>query len=176
MNKKDKLFTSEEQALIDVWEAHVRYEFEEKDIDGTMSTMIEGAYVHNIPTLLGGRGLEGVRAFYTTSFLEHLPPDTETTTISRTVGQSQLVDEQIFKCTHTIPMDWMLPGIPPTGKRIEVPLVAIIGFREGKVSSEHIYWDQASVLVQVGLLDTNSLPVVGAESAEKVLIAKELGL
>ncbi len=164
-----QVFTAAEQALIDIWEAHVRSEFEAKDIDATMATMTEGAYVHNVPTLLGGCGLEGVRDFYTQSFVYHLPPDTETIPISRTVGQSQLVDEQIFKCTHTIPMEWMLPGIPPTGKTIAVPLVAIIGFQEGKVSHEHIYWDQASVLAQVGLLDVNHLPISGVESAEKLL-------
>ncbi len=168
MDKKME-FTLEEQALIDVWEEHVRCEFEAKDIDGTMATMIEGAYINNIPTLLGGRGLAGVREFYTQFFVHHLPPDTETIPISRTVGQSQLVDEQIFKCTHTISMEWMLPGVPPTGKRIEIPLVAIIRFLDGKVVREHIYWDQASVLAQVGLIDTKDLPIVGVESAKKML-------
>jgi carboxymethylenebutenolidase len=75
----------------------------------------------------------------------------------------------VFKFTHTIPMDWILPGIPPTGKRVEVPLVAIIRFRDRKLAHEHIYWDQASVLVQIGLLDPAKLPVVGVESAKKVL-------
>ena len=66
-------------------------------------------------------------------------------------------------------MDWMLPGIPPTGKRVEVPLVAIVRFREGKLAHEHIYWDQASVLVQIGLLDAARLPVAGIETARKVV-------
>ena len=66
-------------------------------------------------------------------------------------------------------MDWMLPGLAPTGKRIEVPLIAIVRFREGKLAHEHIYWDQASVLVQLGLLDAGALPVAGVESARKVL-------
>ena len=68
------------------------------------------------------------------------------TPVSRTIGEDQIVDEMVFKFTHTIPMDWMLPGIAPTGKRVEVPLVAIVRFREGKLAHEHIYWDQASVL------------------------------
>src|SRR3989440_4062847 len=75
----------------------------------------------------------------------------------------------VFKFTHTIPMNWMLPGIPPTRKRVEVPLVAIVRVRDGKLAHEHIYWDQASVLVQIGLLDPARLPVVGIESAKKVL-------
>jgi carboxymethylenebutenolidase len=91
------------------------------------------------------------------------------TPVSRTIGEDQLVDEMVFKFTHTIRMDWMLPGIPPTGKRVEVPLVAIVRFREGKLAHEHIYWDQASVLVQLGLIETAKLPVAGAESAQKVL-------
>jgi carboxymethylenebutenolidase len=98
-----------------------------------------------------------------------MPPDTEMTSVSRTIGEDQLVDEMIFKFTHTILMDWMLPGVAPTGKRVEVPLVAIVQFREGKLAHEHIYWDQASVLVQIGLIDPAKLPVAGIESARKVL-------
>jgi carboxymethylenebutenolidase len=89
--------------------------------------------------------------------------------ISRTIGTDQLVDEMVFSFTHTIRMDWMLPGLAPTGKRVEVPLVAIVRFREGKLAHEHIYWDQASVLVQLGLLDAAALPVAGIESARKAL-------
>jgi carboxymethylenebutenolidase len=98
-----------------------------------------------------------------------MPPDTEMFPISRTIGTDQLVDEMVFKFTHTIRMDWMLPGIEPTGKRVEVPLVAIVRFREGKLAHEHIYWDQASVLVQLGLLSDKKLPVVGIETAKKAL-------
>jgi carboxymethylenebutenolidase len=89
--------------------------------------------------------------------------------ISRTIGNNQLVDEMVFKFTHTIRMDWMLPGIAPTGKRVEVPLVAIVQFRDGKLAHEHIYWDQASVLVQLGLIDAGTLPVAGVETARKAL-------
>lgn len=98
-----------------------------------------------------------------------MPPDTEMTLISRTIGSDRLVDEMVFRFTHTLRMDWMLPGIPPTGKRVEVPLVAIVQFRDGKLACEHIYWDQASVLVQIGLLDPQGLPVAGIESARKLL-------
>jgi carboxymethylenebutenolidase len=98
-----------------------------------------------------------------------MPPDTEMTPVSRTVGDDQLVDEMVFKFTHTVAMDWMLPGVAPTGKRVEVPLVVIVHFRDGKLAHEHIYWDQASVLVQLGLLDASRLPVAGPETARKVL-------
>src|SRR5439155_13905213 len=88
------------------------------------------------------------------------------------IGDDQLVDEMIFKFTHTIKMDWMLPGIAPTGRHVEIPLVAIVRFRDGKLAHEHIYWDQASVLVQLGLLDARALPVTGVESARKALDPK----
>jgi len=113
--------------------------------------------------------IKAIREFYTHSFVHHIPSDTEVTLISRTVGQHQLVDEQIFKCTHSVQMNWLLPNIPPTGKTIELPMVLIIAFRENKVVHEHLYWDQASLLVQVGLLDPRGLPITGAESAQHLL-------
>jgi carboxymethylenebutenolidase len=131
--------------------------------------MVEDAYVNHIPILTGGAGRDELREFYSKRFIPQMPPDTEMIPVSRTIGEDQLVDEMIFKFTHTIPMDWMLPGVAPTGKRVEVPLVAIVQFREGKLAHEHIYWDQASVLVQIGLLDPSNLPVAGVESARKVL-------
>jgi carboxymethylenebutenolidase len=131
--------------------------------------MVDDAYVNHIPVLTGGSGQEELREFYSKRFIPRMPPDTEMTPVSQTIGENQIVDEMIFKFTHTISMDWMLPGIPPTGKRVEVPLVAIVRFRDGKLAHEHIYWDQASVLVQIGLLDPARLPVVGIESAKKVL-------
>ena len=134
--------------------------------------MVEDAYVNHIPVLTGGVGKEQLREFYSKRFIPQMPPDTEMIPISRTIGNNQLVDEMIFKFTHTIRMDWMLPGVAPTGKRVEVPLVAIVRFRDGKLAHEHIYWDQASVLVQLGLLDPAKLPVAGAETARKALDPK----
>ena len=157
-----------QEQLKTVWEEHMKGEFATKSVDDTMATMIEGGHVNHVPTMTGGRGLKEIRDFYSRFFIPQMPPDTKTTPISRTIGDTQIVDEMIFEFTHTVPMDWMLPGIPPTGKKVEVALVAIIGFREGKVSHEHIYWDQASVLVQLGLLDGSKLPVAGRESAAKV--------
>ncbi|HZN09750.1 MAG TPA: ester cyclase, partial [Pyrinomonadaceae bacterium] len=129
-------------------------------------------YVNHIPVMTGGVGKDELREFYSRRFIPQMPPDTELTPISRTVGADQLVDEMVFKFTHTIPMDWMLPGIAPTGRRVEVPLVAIVHFRDGKLAHEHIYWDQATVLAQLGLIDAAKLPVAGVESAEKVLNPK----
>ena len=158
-----------QEALRKLWEDHVRYEFSTRNTDDTLATMVDDAYVNHIPVLTGGSGRDELREFYSKRFIPQMPPDTEMTPVSRTIGDDQIVDEMIFKFTHTIPMDWMLPGIPPTGKRVEVPLVAIIRFRDDKLAHEHIYWDQASVLVQIGLLDASKLPVAGVESARKVL-------
>src|SRR5207302_6486127 len=107
-----------------------------------------------------------------THFIPKMPPDMEMTPLSRTIGTDQLVDEMVVRFTHTVEMDWMLPGIAPTGKRVEVALVVIVHFRDGKLAHEHIYWDQASVLAQLGLIDATNLPVAGAETAEKVLNPK----
>ena len=158
-----------QETLRKMWEQHVQFEFSTRDTEDTLATMVEDAYVNHIPVLTGGVGRDELREFYSKRFIPQMPPDTEMTPVSRTIGEHQLVDEMVFKFTHTIPMDWMLPGIPPTGKRVEVPLVAIVRFRDGKLAHEHIYWDQASVLVQIGLLDASKLPVAGVESAHKVL-------
>ena len=155
--------------LAAIWEEHCRYEFETRDLDATMATMVEEPYVNHVPTMTGGVGHDALRRFYRDHFIGRNPPDTELVPVSRTVGTDSLVDEMIFRFTHTSEVDWMLPGVPPTGRRVEVPLVAIVQFRGGKLVHEHIYWDQASVLVQVGLLDPAGLPVAGIETARKVL-------
>jgi carboxymethylenebutenolidase len=161
--------TPAQEALRKLWEEHVQYEFSTRNTEDTLATMVEDAYVNHIPVLTGGSGRDELREFYSKRFIPQMPPDTEMTPVSRTIGEDQIVDEMVFKFTHTIPMDWMLPGISPTGKRVEIPLVAIVRFRDNKLAHEHIYWDQASVLVQIGLLDPAKLPVAGVESAKKVL-------
>ena len=168
-SESDANLSAAQETLQQLWEEHVRHEFATHNTDDTLATMVEDAYVNHIPVLTGGVGKDELREFYSKRFIPQMPPDTEMTPISRTIGNDQLVDEMVFKFTHTIRMDWMLPGIAPTGKRVEVPLVAIVRFREGKLSHEHIYWDQASVLVQIGLLDAGTLPVVGVESTRKAL-------
>ncbi len=168
-SESDTKLTPAQEILQQLWEEHVRHEFATHNTEDTLATMVEDAYVNHIPVLTGGVGKDELREFYSKRFIPQMPPDTEMTPISRTIGNDQLVDEMVFKFTHTIPMDWMLPGISPTGKRVEVPLVAIVRFREGKLAHEHIYWDQASVLVQLGLLDAGTLPVAGVESARKAL-------
>lgn len=155
--------------LSELWDEHVKCEFAMRNTEDTLATMVEDAYVNHVPVLTGGIGHDQLRDFYSQRFIPQMPPDTSMTPISRTIGADRVVDEMVFEFTHTIRMDWMLPGIAPTGRRVKVPLVVIVHFRDGKLAHEHIYWDQASVLVQLGLLDQSELPVAGAESAEKVL-------
>ena len=155
--------------MVEIWERHMRAEFVERSADAALATMSATPYLNHVPVMTGGVGREEIRAFYAERFIPQMPPDAEIQLISRTVGQSRIVDEFIIKCTHTVSMDFFLPGVAPMGRRIEIPHVAIIQFRDGKIESEHIYWDQASVLVQVGLLQEGKLPVAGAETAEKIL-------
>jgi len=152
-----------------LWEEHTSHELVSRDTESTLATMIDDAYVNHVPVLTGGFGKTALREFYSQRFIPNMPPDTTLTPVSRTVGQDQLVDEMIFSFTHTQEMPWMLPGVPPTHRHVEIPLVAIVRFRDGKLAHEHIYWDQASVLKQIGLLTDLALPVFGVETARKVV-------
>jgi carboxymethylenebutenolidase len=160
--------TAAQRVLVEVWEAHMAAEFDTRSIEATMATMTDDPVVNHVPVMTGGVGARAVREFYTRYFIGNHPPDTEIVPLKRTVGQARIVDELIHKFTHTIEMPWMLPGIPPTGRHVEVAVVVVVEFREGKISLERIYWDQASVLAQLGVLDTDRLPAAGSEAARKV--------
>lgn len=157
------------RGLSELWLEHTAHEFSTKDTEATLATMVEDAYVNHVPVMTGGYGKDELRAFYSHDFIPRMPPDTTLTPVSRTVGSDQLVDEMIFSFTHSEEMPWMLPGVPPTHKHVEIALVAIVKFRDGKLAHEHIYWDQASVLKQIGLITDPTLPVFGVETARKVL-------
>jgi carboxymethylenebutenolidase len=161
-----------QQTLSARWDDHVKYEFATRNTDDTLETMVADAYVNHVPVMTGGVGHDELREFYSQRFIPQMPPDTSMTPVSRTIGVDRVVDEMVFEFTHTIKMDWMLPGVEPTGKHVRVALVVIVHFRDGKLAHEHIYWDQASVLAQLGLIDAAKLPVAGVESAEKVLDPK----
>jgi carboxymethylenebutenolidase len=158
-----------QQTLSSRWDDHVKYEFATRNTDDTLETMVADAYVNHVPVMTGGVGHDELREFYSKRFIPQMPPDTAMTPVSRTIGVDRIVDEMVFEFTHTIKMDWMLPGVEPTGKHVRVALVVIVHFRNGKLAHEHIYWDQGSVLAQLGLIDPGNLPVAGVESAEKVL-------
>ncbi len=153
-----------------VFDAHVAAEFVDRDVDATMATMVPEPYITHVPTLAGGTGGEEVRAFYSEYFIGHWSADTEVTQVSRTIGDTQVVDELIVSFTHDQVMEAYLPGIAPTGRRVELPHVVVMGFDDfGRVTHEHIYWDQASLLVQVGLLDPTLLPVSGVEQKQRLV-------
>lgn len=154
--------------LSKLWDEHTAHEFVTRDTERTLDTMVEDAYVNHVPVMTGGYGKADLRAFYSTDFIPKMPPDTQLTPVSRTIGEDQLVDEMIFSFTHTEEMPWMLPGVAATNKHVEIPLVVIVKFRDGKLAHEHIYWDQGSVLKQIGLITDPRLPVFGAETARKV--------
>jgi carboxymethylenebutenolidase len=155
--------------LSTLWDLHTMYEFGTRDVEATMKTMVASPYVNHIPTMTGGVGAAQLARFYRNHFIPKTPKDTKLIPISRTVGADRVVDEMLFCFTHDIEIDWMLPGVPTTGKYVEIPLVAIVNFRGPKLYHEHIYWDQASVLAQIGLLDAARLPVAGVETARKLL-------
>jgi carboxymethylenebutenolidase len=152
-----------------VFDQHVAAEFAAKDVDSTMQTMVEEPYVWHVPALTGAAGGEAVRRFYSRDFIGQTPEDSALRPIARTVAADRVIDEFVFEFTHDREVPFLLPGVPPTGRNVRIPMVVVMGFEEEKVAYEHIYWDQASVLVQVGLLDRGELPVSGAEQAEQLL-------
>jgi len=155
--------------LSDLWDEHVRHEFDTRDVAATMATMVAEPYVNHIPTMTGGVGAKELSRFYQHHFVHGNPKDMALTPLSRTVGASQIVDEFIMSFTHDSEIDWMLPGVAPTGRYVEIPMLGVVKFRGPKLYHEHIYWDQASVLVQIGLLDPTGLPVAGVVTARKLL-------
>jgi len=161
-----------QQEMIDLFQKHVGAELN-GDLATTMDTMTDSPHLNHVPTMAGGVGRDGVHAFYRDHLVgKFFPLDVKMDNLSRTVGTDQIVEELAISFTHTTAIDWLLPGVAPTGKPVELVVVVIVGFKDGKISHEHIYWDQASVLVQIGLLDPKGLPVSGAEVARKVVNPK----
>src|SRR5215813_10666887 len=169
VKKAKKAKRAQKMDLGSIFDAHIRHEFVEHDVAATIKTMVAEPYVHNVPTLTGGDGHAGVIDFYTHHFVGKMPADTRIERISRTVGSDQVVDELIMYFTHDCPIDYMLPGIPPTGRKVALPHVVVMKFKGGKVAHEHIYWDQACVLAQIGLLDPSKLAVTGAQQAQALV-------
>lgn len=160
--------------LAAVVDAHLAAGFATRDLDATMATMTDAPVLTQIPVMTGGQGGEEVRHFYGEYFIGHWPSDLTITPVSRTIGANQVVDEVILSFTHDIEMPAVIPGVAPTGRRVEVAVCVIVGFECGKVAYERIYWDQASILVQIGLLDPGRLPVTGVEQARRVLAPEKI--
>jgi carboxymethylenebutenolidase len=160
---------SVEQELLEVWQQHTYSEFVMKDAKAALSTMSDNPHVLMVPIAIGGRGRDGVYDYYHDYFLAQLPADIMPVPISQAIGKDILVEEAVYRFTHDQAMEWLIPGVPPTGKRVEVGVVAIIKFKDGKIASEHLYWDHASVLAQLGVVDPASVPVKGVETARTLL-------
>jgi carboxymethylenebutenolidase len=158
-----------------LFDEHVGLEFQARDADATMETMVDHPTVIHVPVLTGGRNTDQLHAFYRDSFIPAWPEDTEVEQVSRTVGTERVVDELIMRFTHDVEMPFWLPGIAPTGRRVELPLVVVMAFENEKVLSEHIYWDQASLLSQIGALGSTGLPITGAIQAQ-VLVNSDAAL
>jgi carboxymethylenebutenolidase len=157
-----------QQTMLSTLQQHMMAEMT-GDLMTTMKTMTANPHVYHVPVMTGGAGANEVRHFYKNHLVgKFMPPDTEITTLARVIDEHYIVEEGIARFTHSMMLDWLLPGIPPTGKTIELAVVVIIKFEDGKIAHEHIYWDQASVLVQIGLLDPAGLPVNGAESVQRL--------
>jgi carboxymethylenebutenolidase len=161
--------TEEPGNLGKIFDKHIEYEFDKEDIEATMTTMTDEPYVHHVPTLTGGFGYDEVYSFYKNRFIGKMPKDIKIKPISRTVGKDQVVDEIIISFTHDREIEYMLPGVEPTGKYVEIPHVVIMKFAGPKIAHEHIYWDQASVLVQIGLIEEKNMPVTGIQQARRML-------
>ncbi|MGH3968209.1 MAG: nuclear transport factor 2 family protein [Mycobacterium sp.] len=155
--------------LSGIFDEHVAEEFVAKDVAATMATMVAEPNVNHVPTMMGGIGRAALTDFYANYFIGHWPEDTTITPVCRTVGVDRVVDEMIMSFTHDIPMPAFLPNVAPTGRPVTLPVVVVMGIENGKVAYERIYWDQASLLAQIGLLDENELPITGAVQARKVL-------
>ncbi len=140
------------QQLEQLWAEHLKGEFETKDVEATLATMVEDAFVNHVPVGTGGRGKEELRTFYRDDFIPSWPEDLQMTPMNRVVGDGQLVDELNLRFTHSKLMPWFLPNVPPTHQEIDVDIVVVVQFRGDKLACERIYWDHATVLRQIGRL------------------------
>ncbi len=138
--------------LEQIWAEHIKGEFVTKDVEATLATMVPDASVNHVPVNTGGRGHDQLRVFYRDDFIPSWPDDLKMDLINRVVGDGQLVEELRLRFTHSKVMNWFLPGVPPTHKPVDIPLIVVVQFKGDKLACERIYWDQATVLRQVGLL------------------------
>jgi carboxymethylenebutenolidase len=164
MNK----LTPDHQAMLATWQQHTYAEFVLKDADAALATMTENPHVFAVPCGAGHAGRAAVREFYANEFLPNIPADFELTSLSQTFGDDRIIEEFVIRFTHTLEMGWLLPGVPATGRQVEFALVGIVQFQAGKVAAERLYWDQAAVLFQLGVLD-NPVAAIGIGSAAQLL-------
>jgi carboxymethylenebutenolidase len=140
------------QTNLKQWEDHIVGEFVTKDVEQSLATMVEDASVMHMPARSGGKGKTELRAYYRDMFIPSIPSGWQHTMTNRVVTENTIVEEAKVRFHHTKQMEWFLPGVPPTNKWIDVELVIVIEFRDSKMATERIYWDQAAVLRQIGKL------------------------
>jgi carboxymethylenebutenolidase len=160
--------THGQQAMLAIWQQHAHAEFVLKDADAALATMTENPYVFLVASGVGRVGRAAVHEFYANKFLPNIPADLELTPLSQTIGVDRIVEEMVMRFTHTIGMDWLLPGVRPTGRSAEFALAGVIQFEAGKIASEHLYWDQATLLSQMGVLE-HPMAAAGVVSAAGLL-------
>jgi carboxymethylenebutenolidase len=165
----DPQLSAAQHELLKIWNQHLDAEFRHQDAVESCGTMTPDATVNHVPVMTGGSGVAQLEHFYGRYFIPRMPADVAMVPVARTIGADRIVDEFVFRCTHSVRMDWLAPGVEATGRRIEIPMVVAVDFRGGRIAAERIYWDQAGVLVQLGLINPSGLPVAGAEAAAKVL-------
>jgi|SRR5690606_35674703 len=166
--------TRSQQALLDVWQKHLYAEFALKDVDMALSTMTDNPYVLCVPIGTGGYGVDGVRRFYGEEFFPGIPAEMKTTTVAQTIAENVLIEEAVACFTHDVRMEWMLSGIAPTGRSVELAMITVISFEHGKIASERLYWDQATLLAQLGVIDPATPSVRGVEAARLLLDPSKL--
>jgi carboxymethylenebutenolidase len=165
----DQELNSAQHEMLKIWTKHLDAEFRHQDAAESCGTMTPDATVNHVPVMTGGSGVKQLEHFYGRYFIPQMPADMMMVPVARTIGADRIVDEFVVRCTHTVRMDWFAPGVEATGRKIDIPMVVAVDFRDGRIAAERIYWDQAGVLVQLGLIDPARLPVAGVEAAAKVL-------
>jgi carboxymethylenebutenolidase len=163
-----------QQRMLDAYLRHTRAEFETRRVEDAIASMVETPHVLLLPSLEGGFGREAVADFYAKRFVFSMPPDMQLELLTRIVASDHIVEECVMRFTHTQEIPWLLPGISATGKRCEMAVCVVVKLSGEKVEHEHIYWDQAAVLRQLGLLDSSAGPAVGVEAVRALSAPSEI--
>ncbi|MDA0183195.1 ester cyclase [Solirubrobacter phytolaccae] len=134
-----------------LWDEHLEALITRGDVEAAMSSMTAAPSVRHFPTSTGAEGREALAAFYRDTFLPHLPSELQWTRRSRTVDRFRLVDELTVSFLHDSELPWLIPGIPPTGRRASVTAIVIVEFHRGAIASQRTFWDSASLASQLGV-------------------------
>lgn len=169
------VYSERQQKMVETWGQHGYAEFGIHDPDAAIATMNDNPYILAVPLgqLLDGR--KAVYEFYRDQFLCNVPQSVEMETLQRIVSDTHIVDEFIFRFVHDCEMPWKLPGIAPTGRQVEIAMTVFVGFEGEKIAYEHLYWDHAQLLTQIGLLDLPEAALGGVSTANLRKMVKGRG-